>query len=219
MDDHASDEGPVIVDQLTIDGAIRPHAVSTSRKERSMQEDAVEWDPQYIHHEPGWAIRIYVLYILFTAIYVTVKSVTLIYALWLRPLKATNANTADQVAKVALKGSNRLSASTEAVAEHFNYLAANVDAEIRMLMRSSTLSFISALAACTVGLMNTLHGVSSTRPIGLGAISGGVAESLTLAALGLILGLGTFFMASLFENRLARNRAKWSLFYAASPES
>lgn len=181
-----------------------------------MQEDAVEWDPQSMSHDPGWAIRIYMLYLLFTLLYVTVKSVTLIYALWLRPIRRIEA--ADQIAKAALRGRILENASIVSVAAHFEHLAANVDAEIRSLMRSSALSFISAMTALTIGLLNTFHGVSYTKAISFGAISGGVAESLTSAAFGLVVGLGSFFMASLFENRLARNRAKWNLFYATSPD-
>ena len=174
-----------------------------------MQEGTVEWDPQYMTHDPGWAIRIYILYTFFAALYVAVKSIGIFYALWFR--RAEKNESSDQLAKAALKGKVPAGVVSQSVASTFDYLAANIDADIRSMMRCSAITFISSITAFAIGLINTLHGVSYAKAAGVGAaISGGVSESLISAVLGLIVGLGAFFMASVFESRLARNRAKWN---------
>lgn len=184
-----------------------------------MQETSVGWDPQTIcYRNPGWAIRIYALFLIVVVCYAGIRTVLLAYNLryrWLRISRMQGEPSIDTIARAALIGEYFANTSErlDAVAPRFAYLVSAFTTQLQSLRRLSHVTSMAAVCALFSGLANTFQGVSVNKATGIGAISGGLMESLNWALCGLVISLFIYSIAAIFESTLARRVATWKYNY------
>ncbi len=173
----------------------------------NIQEDSVGWDPIYEPHDPGWMVRLYLLFLMFVAIYALVRTITLSVQMFGRAGRHTE--DPERLARAAMRNRilSSIGAVPGAVEPYFERLASLVAIRLQSMRRISQVVLLSALPVFLIGSVNTLHGLSVAKAIPMGVLAGSMAGVLIPCLAGLLIGIMLFSIAAIFECILARRRA------------
>jgi uncharacterized membrane protein len=177
-----------------------------------MQESEAGWDPVTIYREPGWFVRIYVLYLFFVLCLSLARSLKLGWQLWgyaqTAPLRSMRALMKHSAAAA------QPTQDFEKLLEEFKYLGQLFRATLGSMKRSIILTGIYAIVIGAIGFANVFTSVSLAKSTATAVISIGVSEVFVLVALGFSV-CGFIYGASMIlEGAFERRRIHWDHKFA-----
>jgi hypothetical protein len=181
-----------------------------------MQETQFAWDSVMIHHDPGWAVRLYIYFLLYVFFYVSVRTVFLSRDVWFGLRRSSGLNEVDRNAYAALSGKvPSLDLSIlPAVADRFDSLVAMSSIPLQSIRRLSKATILAAVIILAVGIINMLQVFSASKVLPHSVLCGDIAEALSYVIPGLVLAFTCYLISAIFEAMLARRTATWALFLA-----
>jgi hypothetical protein len=162
-----------------------------------MQEGSqIGWDPLSIDYHLPWESRLFVLYLIAVLAISIVRLGSLVRQFWsLRHALAPKSGSVTEGSELEIK--------------FFNVWGA-CSAKVQSMKRAVVLTFLLSVLVATDGLRATVLAIADQKAFLIGAFNGGLAEALTLFALGILVCAVLYAICGFCEGILVRRKALWN---------